>query len=69
MSAHVLRRGVQHDVGTDLEGTLQRRRRERAVDDETRAVAMGHIGQRGQVDDLHERIRGSLRPEHLRLGP
>ena len=38
VAAEVLRRRVQDDVGAELDRTLQRRRGERAVDDEPRAA-------------------------------
>ena len=52
VTAEVLRRAVNDDVGAQCDRLLQVGRGEGAVDDEQRARRMRHPGQRGDVGDV-----------------
>ena len=66
VAAEVLRRRVDDDVGAEVERLLQVRRRERVVDDEDRADGVRRVGGRADVDDVEQRIRRRLDPDHPR---
>ena len=66
VAAEVLRRRVDDDVGAELERPLQIRRRERVVDDEDRAGRVRRVGGRADVDDVEQRVRRRLDPDHAR---
>ncbi|GLJ80911.1 hypothetical protein GCM10017586_25940 [Microbacterium imperiale] len=58
-----LRRRVHDDVGPQLERSQQVRRRERRVDDEGDAVAVGDRRDGGHIEHAAPRIRDGLRDE------
>ena len=60
MAAEVLRRRLDDEVGAELERPAQDGRGERVVDDEQRAVAVGELGQGGDVDDDDRRVGDRL---------
>ena len=64
VSAEVLRGRVHDDVGAERQRLLQVRRRERVVDDHQRARLVPEGRERGDVGDLHERVRRRLDPQH-----
>ena len=67
MATEVLRRRVQHEVHAELEWLLQIRAREGVVRDRERARAMRDLRERGDVENLEERVRRRLDPHELRL--
>ena len=66
VSAEVLRRRVHDDVRAEGERRLQVRSGEGVVDDEDRADRVRSIGGRTDVDDVQQRIRRRLDPDHAR---
>ena len=60
----VLRRGLQRDVGAELERALDRRRRERVVDHGDSARGLRKRDRAAQVHDLEERVRRRLEADH-----
>ncbi len=56
--AEVFRRRVDHDVGAELERSLQVRGGERVVDDEQRAGCVGCVSRGAKVDDVEQRVGG-----------
>ena len=63
--ADELRRGVQDDVGAQLERALAQRRRECRVDDGDRAALPRACGDRRNVGDHDERVGDRLDPHHV----
>jgi hypothetical protein len=63
MTADVLRRRVEHDVGAELERPLEVGRGERVVDDDDRADLVRRVGGRADVDDVQHRVRRRLEPD------
>ena len=57
---------MHDDVRTQLEGTLQDRRREGVVHDQQATHLVREGGNRGNVRDQQERVRGRLHPHDLR---
>ena len=49
-------RGIDDDIGAELERLLQQRCREYIVDDEDAAGAMRQPRDLGDIDDLHRRV-------------
>ena len=66
MAAEVLRRRMHDEIGAESQRPLQKRGGERVVDDAQSAGRAGGIGGRGDVDDVEERIRRRLDPDHPR---
>ncbi len=66
MPAQVLGQRMHHDVGAEVEGPQQVRRRHGVVNDQRHAVSMGDLGHRGDVGDVAQRIADGF-DEH-RLG-
>ena len=66
VAAEVLRRGVDDDVGAELERPLQVRRRERVVDDDDRAGFVRRVGGGVDVDDVQQRVGRRLDPDQAR---
>ena len=68
MARQELRSGVNHNVSTQIQGTLQNRGREGVVHRGHNAQAAGSSQQGRQVSDLKHRVRGALQPrQDLRL--
>ena len=65
VAADVLRRRVHDDVGAERERLLQVRARERVVDDDERAGRVRALGDRGDVDDLEQRVGRRLEPDQV----
>ena len=65
MAAEVLGRGVQDDVGAELDGVEQVRRRDRVVDDERHTGRVRDRGDLLDVEDVGARVRDRLREEQL----
>ena len=59
---------MHHDVGAERERLLQRRRRERVVARDDRAVAMREIGDGPDIGHLQQRIRRRFEPDAARIG-
>ena len=57
MSTHPLGQRVHNDVGSEVDRTLQDRRRERGIDDQWEAVVVRDLGHRFDVGDIAGRIR------------
>ena len=60
VTAHQLRQRVHDDVGAVLDRAQQDRGRHGVVDDQRNAVAMGDVGERGQVGDVAGGIADAL---------
>jgi hypothetical protein len=60
LAVDMLRRGIEGDVGPQLQGTLQHGGREHIVDDQARAGGFSEPRDLGDVDDLQRRIGGRL---------
>src|SRR5471032_988850 len=67
VTAEVFRGRLQNDIGAEVDRALQRGSRERAVDDGRRSAFTSQRADRGDVDDLHQRIRRALDPEESRF--
>ncbi len=67
VAAEVLRRRVDDGVGAEDERLLQVRRRERVVDDERRADRVRGGGGLADVDDVQQRVRRRLDPDHAHV--
>ena len=63
--ADQLRRGVQDDVGSEVQRTLAEWRRERRVDHGDRAALPRAGRDRGDVGDDDERVGDRLHPDHV----
>jgi hypothetical protein len=61
-----LRRAVQHDVGAEVQRSLQDRRREGVVHHGHDTVPLGRGAGRREVADLQGRVRGALQPQQRR---
>ena len=66
MPAEVLRGRVDDDVGAQLVGALEKRGRERRVDDDHRADRVRGLGGLLDVDQVQERVRRRLQPDDAR---
>jgi hypothetical protein len=73
VTPEVLRRGMEGDIGTELEGVLEGRRREGIVDDQIRAGPAGLVGViadrpggGGDVGELQVGVRWTLEPDDPR---
>ena len=66
MPAEVFGGRVHDDVGAEDERLLQRRRRERVVDDDEGADRVPDLGEAGDVGDPQQRVRRRLDPHDLR---
>ena len=69
VAADVLRGRVEDDVGAQSDRLLEDRSRERVVHDGGNAGSPSRRDRRGEIGDLHERIRRRLEPDQPRLGP
>ena len=67
MSVQILRRRVDHDIGTVLHRAEVDRARERRVDDEREAAFLGEVADRPQVDDPARRVHGRFHEDGARL--
>jgi hypothetical protein len=65
MTAQVLRRTMDNEVGAELDRLLQIRRREGVIDGKDGGGFMGQCGDSGDVHDLQERVGRRLDPHHL----
>ena len=65
--AEILGGGVEHEVGAARDRALERRRRERAVDEEPCAAVVGEGGERREVEHLDLGIARRLGPEEARV--
>jgi hypothetical protein len=63
----MLGRGIDDDVGAQLQGPLQQRGGEDIVDDELGARGMGELGHRRHIDDAKPGIRRRLDEDRLGL--
>jgi hypothetical protein len=54
---------VQHEIGAEIEGPLENRRREGVVDQTESAVAMGDFRRRSDVGDAEQRVGRRLDPD------
>ena len=69
LAVDVLGRGIDDDVGTEDEGTLNRRHTEHIVHDDAGANAVGKGRDRGDVDDRHSRVAGAFEEDAAGLWP
>ena len=69
LAVDVLGRGVDHDVGAESEGALDRRHAEHVVHDNAGADAVGEGGDRGDVHDRHGRVAGAFEEDAAGLRP
>ena len=60
MAAQVFRRTVHHEICAQRQGLLVDGRGEGVVDGQQRAVAVGDVRYRADVEDLHARVGGRL---------
>src|SRR5699024_8656 len=67
VTAEVLRRRVDDDVGAVLDGAHEVRGRQCVVGEEGNTGGMGDIGDRGDVEDVGAGIRDDLGEEELRI--
>ena len=67
VAVHVLRRGVDHDVGTPLEGSAVDGRGEGVVHDERHAVAVSYAGKLLDVQHRAGRVGDGLAEDGLRV--
>ena len=67
LAVDVLGGGVDDDVGAEFEGMLKQGCREDIVDGDDDAGRMRDIRDRGDVDEIQQRIGRRLEEEHLRI--
>ena len=66
MAADILRQGMDHEVGAEIEGPRGDGRGEGRIDRHVPdAAAMGQLGDGGDVGQAHDRIGRRLDPDHL----
>ncbi len=66
VAAHVLGCRVQHDIGAEHDRSLQHRRSEGAIDQQSGACRMGQSGQPGEVDHSQQRVGRGFGPDQIR---
>ena len=69
VAAEILGRGMHDDVGAEVERALEHRRRPGVVHRAARAHCVGQFDKARDVHHTHERVRRSLHPQDLRVGP
>ncbi len=69
VTAEELGGAVEHDVGTERQGALQKRRHERVVHDGENPLAPCDPGDPRDVRDLHEGVGGRLEEDRPRFFP
>ncbi|KAG1532866.1 hypothetical protein G6F50_016067 [Rhizopus delemar] len=65
VAAQVFGQRLHHDVRAVLDPAQQVRRRYGVVHDQRQAVAVGHLGQRGDVGDVAQRVADRFREDGL----
>src|SRR5262249_5738459 len=68
VAVEVFRHGVNNDVRTEFDGSLQVRAEECVIDDEGDVSLVGELGHGSDIGNAHGGVRGRLDVQHFRVG-